>query len=121
MATAEVAEITSDDAAEGEVLDAVPLHVLKLGDAEFVCKDDAKIRSLFFRYADDVVRLYHEILVRAVDPSEINKAWDAFEDVTTDEATDALIALAMTYSESERPSKRPSPSRSGSRNTARKS
>ena len=117
MTSAEI--VTNPEIAEGDVLEPEPLHVLKLGDAEFVCKDDAKVRTLFFRYADDVVRLYHEILVRAVDPSEINAAWDAFEEVSTEEGTDALIKLAMTYSESERPSKRPSPSRRGSRSTAR--
>lgn len=119
-ALATVPEPDEGEDVEGQVLEAKPLHVLTLGDREFQCKDDAKIRSLFFRFADDPVRLYHEILVRTIDPGELNEAWDAFEAVSLDEGTDALIALAGTYTEVDRPSQRPSRSAGGSRSTKRR-
>lgn len=109
---------------EPEISEAEPLegdanpHVLVLGDEVFTCAESLPIRTLV-RYADGGLEQIHHILVKLVQPDDVERMWDAFEDMPDDDAAMASInALIETYS--ARPTERPSPSRRGSGTTRRK-
>lgn len=102
---------------EGTVVESAPMHVLVLGDQEFVCSDKLPMSTLI-RYADNDLLSLHHILVKLVDPDDLDRMWDAFEELDPEEVNTAIGDLVTTYS--ERPTERPSSSRRGSRNTGRK-
>lgn len=105
-----------DDAITPEPLESE--HVLVLGNEEFVCADRLPIRTLV-RYASGGLEQIHHILVKLVDPDDVERMWDAFEAMPDDDAAMAAInALIETYS--ERPTERPTSSRRGSGSTRRK-
>jgi hypothetical protein len=102
---------------DGDVMESEPLHVLTLGDEEFVCGDRLPISTLI-RYADNDLLGLHHILVKLVPEEEHERMWDAFEDLDPEEVTDAISKLVESYS--DRPTKPASRSRAGSKNTRRK-
>jgi hypothetical protein len=113
-----VANIEPDEPLEGTVLDAEPLHVLKLGDEEFVCSDKGVSTTLLIRYADNPLLQMHHILLKAVPEDDHDRMWEAFEGLDDDEALEAVGNLVGSYS--ERPTTRPSRSSRGSKGTKRK-
>ena len=102
---------------EGDVMDSEPLHVLVLGDEEFVCGDRLPISTLI-RHADNDLLGLHHILVKLVDDEEHERMWDAFEELDPDEVTEAISKLVESYA--DRPTKPASRSRAGSKSTRRK-
>ena len=109
----EVARISQDtEPVEGE-----PMHVLRLGDEEFVCGDKLPIATLI-RYADNDLLGLHHILIKLVDPDEHERMWEAFEDMELEEVGEAISALVESYS--DRPTEPASRSRAGSKSTSRK-
>jgi hypothetical protein len=92
-------------------------HVLVLGDEVFTCADKLPIRTLV-RYADGGLEQIHFILVKLVHPDDVERMWDAFENMPDDDAAmDSINKLIETYS--DRPTERPAPSRRGSKSTRR--
>ena len=104
-----------------DVLTPEPLdnpHVLVLGDETFECAPSLPIRTLV-RYADGGIEQIHHILIKLVQPDDVERMWDAFEGMPDDDAAmGAINKLIETYS--DRPTERPSPSRRGSKAARRK-
>jgi hypothetical protein len=113
-----VAKISPEDE---DVLTPEPIeseHILVLGDESFACADKLPTRTLI-RYASGGIDQIHHILVKLVDEEDVERMWDAFEAMESDDAAmDAISALIETYA--ERPTSRPSSSRTGSKTTKRK-
>lgn len=107
-------DVTPTEPLEG---DAEP-HVLVLGEEVFTCADDLPVRTLV-RYADGGLEQIHYILVRLVPDFDLDRMWDAWEAMPSDDAAmEAVKELIDTYS--ERPTERPSPSRRGSKSTRKR-
>jgi hypothetical protein len=102
---------------EGDVVESEPMHVLVLGDEEFVCGDKLPISTLI-RYADNDLLGLHHILIKLVPEDEHERMWDAFEDLDPEEVTDAISKLVESYA--DRPTNQPARSRAGSKSTRRK-
>lgn len=95
-----------------------PAHVLVLGEQSFVCTDELSF-GWILRHADDDLPVYlHHLLVKVIDPDELDDAWDALDDVSTEDALEAINALVESYA-GERQGK-PQRSASGSKRTKRK-
>lgn len=104
-----------DNGPLGEIVDpAEAMHVLRLGEAEFVCAEGLPMATLI-RYANNNLLGMHHILVKLVHPDEHEAMWDEFEKLSEDDSLAAISDLIGTYS--KRPTKRPSSSRGGSRRT----
>lgn len=109
-------EPDSDDVLTPEPIESE--HVLVLGDETFSCADSLPIRTLV-RYASGGLEQIHFILVKLVDPDDVDRMWDAFENMPSDDAAmEAINELISSYA--GRPTERPSPSRRGSGRTRRK-
>lgn len=118
MAARELEAVDGDaDNEAGVVLDPEPMHVLVLGDEDFICSDKLP-RSYFIRYADNPAVMYQQFLLKLVDPDDQDRLWDAFEEIGNDAALDAVNKLVDTYT--ERPTERSSRSARGSQKTGRK-
>jgi hypothetical protein len=111
----EVARLQEDETRVVE--EAQPMHVLVLGEEEFVCGDSLPITTLI-RYADNDLLSLHHILVKLVAPEDHDRMWDTFEGMEADDVMLAIGKLVESYS--ERPTERPAPSRSGSKSTRRR-
>ena len=116
-----VAKISPEDDGDSDVLTPEPIeseHILVLGNEEFACADQLPTRTLI-RYANGGIDQIHHILVKLVEEEDVERMWDAFEAMESDDAAmDAISLLIETYAET--PTKRPASSRSGSKTTKRK-
>lgn len=106
--------VEDDDASVAE-----PLHVLRVGGREFACRDKLPVATLL-RYADNDMLSLHHLLVKLVNPDEIEEMWDAFEEADLDQEELAEVVKEVVEGYTERPTEGPSRSSGGSRNTRRK-
>jgi hypothetical protein len=114
-----VAKLETPDDSEALVPEPIESeHILTLGDETFECADKLPIRTLV-RYADGGLEQIHHILVKLVHEDDVERMWDAFEEMPDDDAAmESINQLISSYA--DRPTERPSPSRRGSGTTRRK-
>ena len=88
--------------------------MLVLGTESFECADELPVRTLI-RYASGGLEQTHFILKKLVRDEDLDRMWDSFEAMPSDDAVwEAIGKLFESYS--DRPTARPSPSELGSSN-----